>query len=514
MNDYKFCFIICANREQYLEECLWYIEKLNIPDGYETEKIVIWDAASMASGYNKAMAQSDAKYKIYLHEDVMVVNRKLLSELLEAFQESTVGMVGILGKREIDPLGTYTERWDAGGAEVCTVTDTSGFKGSFNYENKWIDVTGADGMLLATQYDLLWEECFDGWFFYDLSQCMNMRQAGYRVVVPRMSEDEKCWVFHDAGQCEYMEWEKYREKFCEKYASFGHTYETRGQENVREEIENKRARVEEAFENDDFEETVQRISQLGERALNSRVAYIMLFLKVRAEELMAFGETNYPSAVKIEDFIREYDEIKFMLRRIYFGYEDESWAYLYKKVCDGQCSMKMIWQAVQICVVDRNSLWWNIFAKYQREIRTLIRRGDILPAERILLQLDKKWRGKEGNILAILMRSYHRDIEKDSLFTVFDVFREPEELTEYYIRVKYYMRRLEFGLPEKYWLEVYDYFIDTNTSDYLIFDILIHNIFYREACCRNLSKMFAQREGADSVRAGIYAQLAESNAKR
>lgn len=514
MNDYKFCFIICANRERYLEECLWYIEKLNIPDGYETETIVIWDAVSMASGYNKAMAQSDAKYKIYLHEDVMVVNRELLSELLEAFREPSVGMAGILGKKEIDPLGAYTERWDAGGAEVCTVTDTSEFKGSSNYENKWIDVSGIDGMFLATQYDLPWEECFDGWFFYDLSQAMNMKQAGYRIVVPRIGEDEKCWVFHDAGQYDYMEWDKYRKKFCEKYAALGHTYVEQREEHTRDEIESEQARVEEAFEKDDFEETVQRIKQLKMHGLNNRVAYIMLFLKVRAEELMTFGETKYPNAAKMQDFICEYDEIKFMVRRIYFGYEEEAWGDLYKKVSAEQCSMKMIWQVVQICVADRNRLWWDIFAKYQEEIRVLVRGGEILPAERIVLQLDKKWRGKEGNILAILMRSYHRDIEKDRLSTVFDVFREPEELMEYYIRLKYYIRRLEFGLPEKYWQEVYEYCINTKTSDYLIFDILIHNVFYQDECCRNLSRMFAQREGADSVRAGIYAQLAENNTKR
>lgn len=513
MNEHKFCFIICANQERYLEECLWYIDKLNVPDGYVTETVVIRDAVSMTSGYNRAMAQSDAKYKIYLHQDVLVVNRKILSELLEAFGESSVAMVGMFGKKELDPQATYTKTWDAGGGEICNVTDAYEFKWSSGEEKKWIDVVGVDGMFLATQYDLPWEEDFNGWDFYDLSQSMNMRQAGYRIVVPRIGENEKCWVFHDAGQCEYVEWDKCRKRFCEKYASLGHTYEKQAGEDTYEEMENRRARVEEAFRQDDFEETVQRIMQMGECDQNNQVAYIMLFLKIRAEELMAFGKTNYPSSVKMQKFIREYDEVKFLVRRVYFGYE-EAWAELYNKICTGQCSMKMIWQVVECCVADHNSLWWNIFGKYQEEIRTLIRRGEILLAEQIILQLDKEWRGKEGNILVFLMRSYHRAQERGSSLAIFDMFNDAEEMTEYYVRLKYYMRRLEFGLPEEYWQEIYDYFIQTGTTDDLIFDILIHNIFYREECCRNLSRMFAASEGVDSVRARIYAQLAESEAKR
>lgn len=513
MNEHKFCFIICANQERYLEECLWYIKKLNVPDGYETETVVIRDAVSMASGYNRAMAQSDAKYKIYLHQDVLVVNRRILLELLEAFREPSVGMAGMLGKKEVDPEGVYAGKWDAGGVEVCNATEAYEFRWSSGEEEKWIDVVGVDGMFIATQYDLPWEEEFDGWDFYDLSQSINMRQAGYRIIVPRMEEEEKCWVFHDAVQSEYIEWDKCRKRFCEKYSSFGHTYIGRKEKNTYDEMKNKTAWVKEAFEQDDFEETVQRIKQMEKCDMNNEVAYIMLFLKVRAEELMAFGETNYSSAAKMQEFIREYDEIKFLARRMYFGYE-EAWGDLYKKVCTGQCSMKMIWQVVQICVADCNSLWWNIFAKYREEIRTLIRCGEILPAERILLQLDDKWRGKEGNILVILMRSYHRAMEKGNLSTVFDVFKEATDLTEYYIRLKYYMRRLEFGLPEEYWQEVYDYCIRTRTTDYLLFDILERNIFYREECCRNLSRMFAQRDGADSLRARLYAQLAEINAGR
>ena len=72
VNDHKFCFIICANDETYLEECLWYINRLSMPEGFERETLVIRNASSMTNGYNQAMGKSDAKYKIYLHQDCLL----------------------------------------------------------------------------------------------------------------------------------------------------------------------------------------------------------------------------------------------------------------------------------------------------------------------------------------------------------------------------------------------------------------------------------------------------------
>ena len=67
MNAYKICFIMCVNDQLYLNECISYIEHLSLPEGFEREIIPVEGAVSMTSGYNQAMRQSDAKYKVYLH---------------------------------------------------------------------------------------------------------------------------------------------------------------------------------------------------------------------------------------------------------------------------------------------------------------------------------------------------------------------------------------------------------------------------------------------------------------
>ena len=66
----QFAFIIAVTNEQYFNECMYYIKRLSIPDGYDVDILAIRNANSMCSAYNKAMYNSQAKYKIYLHQDV------------------------------------------------------------------------------------------------------------------------------------------------------------------------------------------------------------------------------------------------------------------------------------------------------------------------------------------------------------------------------------------------------------------------------------------------------------
>ena len=81
-NEKKICFIICTNDDRKLQECLLYIELLTIPDGYEIEVITIKDAGSMAKGYNEAMNSSDARYKVYLHQDVFITETSFMEKII------------------------------------------------------------------------------------------------------------------------------------------------------------------------------------------------------------------------------------------------------------------------------------------------------------------------------------------------------------------------------------------------------------------------------------------------
>lgn len=196
MNAEKVAFITCVNSDYWYDECTLYLRSLNVPAGMSVEIIPVRNAAAMTAGYNSAMKNSDAKYKIYLHQDTLVVNKNLIADLLKIFADETIGMVGVIGCVNLPATGVW---WDGlrtfgrvlHACEPESVVDSE----CAEPEGDFQEVEAADGLFLATQYDLPWrEDLFDGWHLYDSSQCMEFQRAGYRVVVPNQRAD--FWCIH------------------------------------------------------------------------------------------------------------------------------------------------------------------------------------------------------------------------------------------------------------------------------------------------------------------------------
>ena len=104
----KIAFIICVNNDRQFLECKYYIEHLLVPDGYAVEIIPIYHAKSMTSGYQEGMQRADAKYKIYIHQDVLCTNLYLLYDLLHIFSlDSDVGLVGVAGCVKMSDSGIW-----------------------------------------------------------------------------------------------------------------------------------------------------------------------------------------------------------------------------------------------------------------------------------------------------------------------------------------------------------------------------------------------------------------------
>ena len=215
MNNSKFCFIMCSNNKQYEEECMHYINNLKIPDGYSVEHIIIYNAASMTSGYNKAMHSSDAKYKIYLHQNVFILNKNFLYDLLTYFKDPSVGMIGIVGSPDF-PKNCVM--WY--GYRIGIFYSNSIYSSSYNEFQKIYtptQVEAVDGFLMATQYDIPWrEDIFTGWDFYDISQCFEFRKAGYNIIIP---PSDTPWCFHDDGILNLTDYNNNRKLSREYYSS-------------------------------------------------------------------------------------------------------------------------------------------------------------------------------------------------------------------------------------------------------------------------------------------------------
>ena len=186
MNKKLFCFIACVNNEELYKESLFYISRLEIPQGYSIECRAIRYANAITAGYNLAMKESDAKYKIYMHQDISILNKRFLYDLLEIFKnDDSIGMVGIVGSVDIPDSGTV---WDSLQGLGCFYSGDSRSTTLMGYpQNKKMygNAMLIDGVMMATQYDFPWrEDIIDNWHFYDASQCCEFLRKGYKIFVP------------------------------------------------------------------------------------------------------------------------------------------------------------------------------------------------------------------------------------------------------------------------------------------------------------------------------------------
>lgn len=216
MNDNKIAFIICSNDDLLLSEALNYLQLLNVPEGIEMDLLVIKDAKSMLLGMEEGIHSTDAKYKVFMHQDVLILNRDLISDIIEIFNsDSQIGLIGMVGSPQMPPDAVM---WNNERVGNCY-----GFrKYSSKFETldqMFTEVDAVDGLLMATAYDIpLRTELFDGWDFYDVSTSFEYKRRGYRVVVPVQKEP---WCLHDDGIVLSMwNYDKYRHFAMEEYPDY------------------------------------------------------------------------------------------------------------------------------------------------------------------------------------------------------------------------------------------------------------------------------------------------------
>lgn len=137
LDEQKITFITCVNNEEIYAECCHYLERLYVPEGCHTDVVSIREAPSMTAGYNAAMKSSDARYKVYLHQDVRIKNRNFITDLLAVFaRDEKIGMVGMVGTRNPWLNADCLMRWDTG----KTVDNSNIYSFAFEKERYHISI--------------------------------------------------------------------------------------------------------------------------------------------------------------------------------------------------------------------------------------------------------------------------------------------------------------------------------------------------------------------------------------
>ncbi|MDI6871402.1 MAG: glycosyltransferase family protein [Bacillota bacterium] len=234
----KFAFIACVNDPEQYAACARHIDTLEVPPGFTVEKLPVEGARGMAEGYNAAMRRTDARYKIYLHQDTFVRDPALLFHLLELFREPAVGLVGVVGATRLPRSGVWFHAGLHSFGKVWEFRKGGGvwyLLGPLNRRRERLmrfrpvrrpyqPVVVVDGLFMATQHDLPWREDLGfGFIYYEGPQCLEFLKAGYKVVVPHQ---ETVWCMHygPPHEAEAVKSAAYRERFAVNLEVFRREY--------------------------------------------------------------------------------------------------------------------------------------------------------------------------------------------------------------------------------------------------------------------------------------------------
>lgn len=250
--------------------------------------------------------------------------------MLQVFQCNVqIGILGMIGKRNREIQADALMKWDTG-----KVIDNTAGMWSFSVpseENKYADVWAVDGLLMATQYDVLWrEELFDGWDLYDVSQCIEFLKNGYKIVVPFQKE---AWCYHDCSYPKLIRYFDYHRLFLEEYIGvnvlqffsgnqYAFLYE-KGKE-FAQAVEDMRNGVEALIESEDRENLraiFENSSGLKDLAYMKEYAAIVHvdFL----EEKNQCNQHFWESGLSLEQLLKKLRALKHILKR--FEYGSRSW---------------------------------------------------------------------------------------------------------------------------------------------------------------------------------------------
>lgn len=359
----KIAFITCVNNEEEYAEALYYIGQLRIPEGYVVDSIAVREAESMALGYQAAMESSDARYKVYLHQDTFLVNRDFISDMLAVFtKDEGIGMLGCIGCEELPLHAQAVSSWNVGRV------DNNGFparmihRQSENFEP--IEVEALDGLLLATQQDVAWRSSlFDGFDFYDISQCLEMKRRGYRVVVPYQRE---AWCYHDNGYSKMTKYQEYSRKLAAEYQDikpFLVPTQSEGKKEFDTLKETSRSQLMLLVEKGAKEELLQIFADEHNHGF-LHLREFEVFAEIEHRERQAERVCFWQEGASYKQLVEKLRQLRFALKRMEYGVADNPTIAEYLK---RHYSYDAVEAVAKIYEINRDNIFREIISRYRED---------------------------------------------------------------------------------------------------------------------------------------------------
>ncbi len=188
----KFAFFVHKSNEAHYAACLESLQALRLPAGYEAELFALAAERPYAEQANRALALSDAKYKVYVNDDIRFVHPGLPADLLQIFKNESIGMAGFMGSRSLPADGNVMgSEHKLGAVYVPAGRELSEMRFGEVSEEPLADIRFVLPSLFATQKDLPWDESYEGQYYAVLAQCCAFAEAGLRIAAS-LAQDVWC----------------------------------------------------------------------------------------------------------------------------------------------------------------------------------------------------------------------------------------------------------------------------------------------------------------------------------
>lgn len=216
----KVSVIVCTCRPELCQKHRQNVEKTI---GCEVEYIPILNTDnkfSMASAYNEGARQATGDILLFTHDDVFFLKDGWGPVLSEKFsQNPDIGAIGLAGTQYIfeAPLLKWLDAgWPFVQGRVIHRYENKFVLTAYSWEKTDQEVVAVDGLFIAIPANVFKHikfdgETFDGFHFYDLDICMQVRQTHQIVVTFDI------YAVHHSPGCLDQNWANYGNKFLAKY---------------------------------------------------------------------------------------------------------------------------------------------------------------------------------------------------------------------------------------------------------------------------------------------------------
>ena len=158
-------------------------EMLESRGDYPLDIQVVEGNSSIFSNYNLGMEKSRYPIKVFIHQDVHLLDTLWVDKVINAFFSfPSCGLIGLVGTTKLFNQGMW---WESGNEHIFGTVLSGKEKAdwSFGIVNDPVEVECVDGFFLATNTNIKWDTELTGFHLYDLDYSREIKKAGYTIMV-------------------------------------------------------------------------------------------------------------------------------------------------------------------------------------------------------------------------------------------------------------------------------------------------------------------------------------------